>query len=274
MKHGFPLAVVFAALSAPPALAETVNCTNLTALPATITVQGVYCLKQDLAKSMTSGKAITIATNNVTIDLNGFKLGGLAGGPNTQADGIYAMNRMNITIRNGTVRGFSHNIRLSGTSATSSSGHMIEGIRSEGARYIGISVQGSNSTVRNNLVFAVGDGLSDHAYGIVAQLGSGLTVEENDVSGVVEASQSYGIYTSDAPGSVVLRNIVRGIVSSNSIGIYSGGIVRDNLISNETIGEIGVAGEEGSSASCIDNVVRNFQTAFSLCGYANGNRSF
>ena len=40
-------------------------------LPATITTQGTWCLRGDLATSVTSGNAITIATNNVTIDCMG-----------------------------------------------------------------------------------------------------------------------------------------------------------------------------------------------------------
>jgi len=38
---------------------------------------------------MTSGNAITIATNNVVLDLNSFKLGGLSAGLGTNANGIY-----------------------------------------------------------------------------------------------------------------------------------------------------------------------------------------
>src|SRR6266542_1190224 len=93
-------------LGAAPARAETVNCTAITALPAVITVQGVYCFTGDLATAITSGIAIDIQTNNVVLDLNGFKLGGLAAGPGTTANGIHALNRQNITIKNGTIRGF------------------------------------------------------------------------------------------------------------------------------------------------------------------------
>ena len=39
---------------------------------------------------LAGGAAITIATNNVTIDCNGFKLGGLSAGPSTFANGIQA----------------------------------------------------------------------------------------------------------------------------------------------------------------------------------------
>src|SRR5450756_2016927 len=97
-------AFIFGALAfTAPAQAETVNCTAITALPAVITVQGIYCFTGDLTTAMTIGSAIDIQTNNVVLDLNGFKLGGLAAGPGTLASGIFANNRQNITIRNGTV---------------------------------------------------------------------------------------------------------------------------------------------------------------------------
>ena len=41
-------------------------------LPATITSGGTWCLDHDVATSMTSGAAIDIQSNNVTIDCNGF----------------------------------------------------------------------------------------------------------------------------------------------------------------------------------------------------------
>ena len=40
--------------------AETINCTPITSLPATITAQGIYCLTGNLTTSQTSGNAITI----------------------------------------------------------------------------------------------------------------------------------------------------------------------------------------------------------------------
>src|SRR5687768_721081 len=72
------------------------NCTGtIDALPATITTQGVWCLRGDLSTSLASGIAITVETNNVTIDCNDFKLGGLAAGTATQTVGIYASGKQN-----------------------------------------------------------------------------------------------------------------------------------------------------------------------------------
>src|SRR5438128_9796041 len=80
-------------LGAAPAHAETVNCTPITTLPTVITVQGIYCFTGHLSTAITTGNAIDIQTNNVILDLNGFKLGGLAAGPGTFAIGIFALDR-------------------------------------------------------------------------------------------------------------------------------------------------------------------------------------
>src|SRR4249919_615558 len=88
--------------------AETYNtCTGfITSVPTVITTQGTWCLKQDLTTALTIGVAITINTNNVTIDCNDFKLGGLAAGVGSQVHGIYAANRSNLTVRHCNIRGF------------------------------------------------------------------------------------------------------------------------------------------------------------------------
>src|SRR5262245_63986860 len=75
------------ACAAVPARAETTNCPPITSVPYLITVPGVYCLTGNISTAMGVGAAIEIATNNVTLDLNGFKLGGLAAGTGTTAAG-------------------------------------------------------------------------------------------------------------------------------------------------------------------------------------------
>src|SRR4029079_7326065 len=99
------------------------NCTGyITVLPAIISTQGTWCLKQDLATAITSGAAITINTNNVTIDCNNFKLGGLAAGLGTNAYGVFANNRFNATVRHCNVRGFYVGVFLAGASG---GGHAV-----------------------------------------------------------------------------------------------------------------------------------------------------
>ena len=81
------------------------NCTGfIDSVPATITTQGTWCLRKDLSTSIRFGDAITVDANNVTIDCNDFKLGGLSAGPGTKAFGIAGRERQNITVRNCNVR--------------------------------------------------------------------------------------------------------------------------------------------------------------------------
>jgi hypothetical protein len=108
------------------------TCTPITSLPNTITTPGVYCLTSDLATNVTSGNAIEIVTDNVVINLNGHTLDGQTAGLGTSTNGIYAYQRQNITIRNGTVRGFLFGIYLKDDSPyMTSQGHIIEDIRAD-----------------------------------------------------------------------------------------------------------------------------------------------
>src|SRR5690606_2774500 len=58
------------AVPSPARAAETYNtCAGfIDSAPATISKQGVWCLRKNLSTNISSGNAITIATNNVTID--------------------------------------------------------------------------------------------------------------------------------------------------------------------------------------------------------------
>ena len=196
-------------LGAAPARAETVNCTHITALPAVITVPGVYCLTGNLATPMTSGHAIDIQTNNVVLDLNGFILGGLAAGLGTTTDGVFASDRQNITITNGTISGFATAIRLQDSGA--SQGHVVENIRAVQNRATGVFVQGTGNIVRNNQVVATGGtttyGTNVGATGIWVG-GAGPRVLNNDVINTVKQGTGVarGIYFSGATGGLAVNN--------------------------------------------------------------------
>jgi len=177
------------------------DCTPITELPAVITVQGIYCLIGNLTTSQTDDYAIAIQTNNATIDLNGWKLGGLSAGSGTHAQGIFALDRKNITIRNGTIRGFHTGIFLAGANAQ---GNLIEDIRAEQNRYAGIETQGRGDIIRRNQVVDTGGGVSLYGIGIKVS-GAGASVLDNDVVGVTATGPggAYGIDLESADGSVV-----------------------------------------------------------------------
>jgi parallel beta-helix repeat protein len=145
--------------------AETVHsCTGfIDSLPAHISTQGVWCLRRNLATNISSGAAILIDTNNVTLDCNEFKIGGLSAGNSTLTSGIQAADRINVTVRNCSIRGF-----FTGIDLRLGSGHLVEHNRLDNNLYAGIFVSGENSLVRGNSVLDTGAAGSGHAVGIRA----------------------------------------------------------------------------------------------------------
>ncbi len=180
--------------SAAAVTADKDTCTviDLTTPPFVISSEGSYCLMQNWQTNLASGDAITINTNNVVLDLNGHKIGNLAAGSGTLAIGIDAVNRKNITIKNGTVRGFLEGIFLGDSG--SSQGHVIEGIRGDLNTAIGINVSGTGNIIRNNLVVATGGSTatSSQAVGIEVS-GRGNSVINNDVVDVLSSVGKPGV---------------------------------------------------------------------------------
>ena len=255
------------------------NCTGfITSLPAVISTQGTWCFKQDLATAISSGQVITIATNNVTIDCNNFKLGGLAAGVATQASGIFANNRQNVTIRNCSIRGFFAGVQLQGGTT---SGNAIVDNRFDGNTCISIYVGGDGSLVQRNRVFDTGGStMQTNAYGIYAV--ASVDVVDNTVSGVIATAagdgSAYGIYTGDNFAGRILDNGVRGLVPDGSgaaLGIdnvNSGRLViaGNHVVDQTSSGTIGLACTILNSRAK-DNVIDGFSVGISVCGDAGGN---
>lgn len=108
--------------------------------PVSITQSGSYRLTSDLTVGASLG-GISVAAENVTLDLNGFTIFG--GGGAFFSDGI-GVGQMNVEVRNGTVRGFSrHGI------FTNASTHYVRviGVRSISNALAGIELQGQANLV-------------------------------------------------------------------------------------------------------------------------------
>jgi len=237
------------------------NCTGfITSIPAVISTQGTWCMKQDLATAMSSGVAITIAANNVTIDCNDYKLGGLAAGVGTAADGIYALDRFNATVRHCNVRGFLFGLLLDATSASSSGGHLVEDNRFDGNTYVGMHVKGDGSLIQRNRVFDTGGSTSGiHAFGIVADFGADIL--NNSVSGVLARAggngSALGISVEYATYGKVVGNSVYGLEKDGSgavYGIYAsyGNSVRIAIHDNDIVGD----GATGTGVTCFSATSR------------------
>jgi hypothetical protein len=240
MNRTVPMLIVSALIaSTTTAFGETINCTAITSLPATITTQGIYCLTGNLSTASSGG--ITIAANNVTLDLNGWKVGGQAAGKGTGALGISSVYS-NVTVRNGIVRGFYAGVYLTGHGA------LVEDLLVDQNTYIGVYVQGQGSIVRNNQIVDTGGSTiatNFPAYPIYVT-GQGSVIEGNVVSGLTAAGNAIetGIFIHDsADQSVVRRNIVsdgaKPTGGGNSTGIdvaASDVIVVGNAVTNFNFG--------------------------------------
>jgi len=254
------------------------NCTGvISSLPAVISTQGTWCLKQDLATSMSSGSAITIGTNNVTIDCNDFKLDGSGAGSGTSASGISAIGRFNATLRRCDIRGFFRGVYLSGSG---SGGHLVENNVFDGNTFVGLWVEGDGSLLQRNRVFNSGPSTGiANAYGIAAY--NAVDIRHNSVSGVTARPGGngfvIGILTVSNPRGRITDNGVRGLQpdgTGGTSGIQNSAsnriaVLNNDLIGNGAVGGVGISCGIGNS-STKDNIIAGFVTGLSVCA-DNGN---
>jgi len=254
------------------------NCTGfITSLPTAISTPGTWCLNKNLTTAISSGNAIAINANNVTLDCNDFVVDGLAAGAGTTAHGINASNRLNATVRHCTVRGFEYGLTLVGTTGA---GHVVEDNRFDSNTYAGVWVEGDGSVVRRNQVAdSGGSTVTSYAQGIFTRYS--VDVLDNSVSGVVGGSGvgiATGISTiSNANGSVS-DNRVRGVLkggTGTARGIYNSSAGRITIDSNDVVGD-GSVGSYGvycvdATARARNNVVSAFANGIKNCGDAGGN---
>jgi len=256
------------------------GCTGFIAsLPATITTQGVWCLNKDLSTAITSGSAIAVNTNNVTLDCNHYRLDGSSAGTGTTTIGVYANARAKVTVRHCAISGFYDGAKLTGN------GHVIDGNDFVGNTQTGLYIEGdaakSDSLVTDNRILDTGGSTgTTSAFGIYAHLAVDMT--GNQVSGVNALSggngNAYGIYTvGTSRGAGLRRNQVENVNkdgTGHGYGIYNDNnghvILRENNVSS--VGDVGIFCSNSSGAAR-DNVIHDFTTAISNCSDAGGNFS-
>lgn len=269
------LALLFALVPSAVSAAESYdNCTGfIDSVPATITAQGTWCLRHDLSTAITSGNAITVNTNNVTIDCNDFKVGGLAAGTSTDARGVYAQDRLNVTVRHCNIRGFLMGVQF--VAFGGGGNYLIENNRIDSSTAIGVFAGGDGSVVRDNLIRDTGGTTlyAPESYGI--QTSGSVDVIGNTVDGLTGDLGVYGIRTVNNLSGSISGNRVRGVIQAEvgeAAGIYnisSGRIVlRDNDIVGE--GTIGIYCFD-SKARARGNVINGFDSGLWSCGDAGSN---
>jgi hypothetical protein len=257
--------------------AQTNRCAPILNPPVVIEKAGVYCLIVNVNYKQSNGAAISVLVNDVTIDLNGFTLSGAAGGANTFANGISALNRQNITIKNGTIRGFFHGIRLRDNSPfnTVSQRHLIEDVVISRSKFQGIHAEGSDITVRRNrIVDTIGSDLG--TYGLYIE-GRGARVFDNDIVRTKSTGEHtiHGVFLLNAPGAVVENNRIDTVTSAGGnhyalrFSASNDALAVGNRITNAEVG-IFFAGSNGKYR---DNLTVNVEKPYIGDGTDAGNNN-
>jgi hypothetical protein len=178
--------------------------TKITSVPYTINKAGFYFLDRNLDYSSTSGAAITVEADDVTIDLMGFALTG----PGSGSRGIYMHGRSNVEVRNGTVRGFY--IGIEEDSSASGNKHHIINVRAN-LNSFGIWLKGNNLLIKN---CAASDNTETGL-----EMGSGL------ITGCEANYNKLGIAMS-GPGSVLGNTAF----SNSSYNFYLGNGIANSIL--------------------------------------------
>lgn len=190
-----------ALLAARPAAAAYTDCIQLTAPvspPLTISTPGVYCLVDDLDVTLTSGVALQVLADDVTLDLNGHFIRNHATSPGSSY-GLYLVGER-IEVRGGTVAGFQRGVF---SDCDGASGHLLERLHLDGSGFMGALLQCDGTVFRRNVVTGTGSGNVYYAYG-VSVTGARNQVVDNTVTSTVARTRSIGI----AAGSGATANLV------------------------------------------------------------------
>lgn len=276
------LAIVCAALGAGPVLAEVTECSVIASVPAVISTPGLYCLKQDVAFSSAGPAAISIETNNVTLDCNNHRISGRPVGPGIGAVGVFAKERSRITVRNCSILRFRWGIALYGNEDPGS-GHLVEDNLLESNTESGIVVTGAGSIVRANRVIDTGGQPGATSARAISVTGDAI---DNVVDGVHGADdvpdfQAEGLYAGttslNVVGALVERNRVRNLVprgASEARGIDvrgEGVMVRENIVA-QAASTRGQGVFCGNDAVLVGNLITGFAQPFTFyCLDAGGN---
>ena len=241
--------------------------TPISSAPYTITQPGAYYLTTNIVSTFSD--AIIIATNNVTLDLNGFTISSTYSGNAGSAIWLNGGN-MNITIFNGhIVSGVTNN----GANLYAGPGFFngiyfslpppqnmrVSGLTVSGTAYYGIYLGTGNSTlVENCEAHTIGD------YGIWASVVKSSSALDCQFTAIVadHAADCRGQCTTANGDGVSASSTVQnsyGITTNGASGIYCGGTVENSYGSASSTGT-GIA----AGTAIINSVGNNTGNGYGL----------
>jgi hypothetical protein len=247
----FALAVVWATagLAAGPTGWGGGSCHEITAFPAIITGPGVYCLSfKYIDFPLTQGALITVDSDDVVLDLNGATLDGTPNVTGVFSYGVRSFNRRNVTVRNGTIKGFNYAVYLLNflgeRDPRPSVNLVVEDIRAIRNRTGAFLVVGHDSTIRNNYIAGTGNSTDPAVVPTTWAIwagGWGLRIIHNDIhntrpnAGI--GGEAYAIYLAGAREAVVVNNRITdaGFGISGLGPTPSWGKYRDNVTVNVAV---------------------------------------
>jgi hypothetical protein len=215
-----------------------------------LSAEGVYCLTQDLHYSGTSGQAINITANSVTLDLNGHAVRSNSAA-NVQSVGVNVAGQKYFTIIDGTIAGFSRGVAVVDDGSTHSQGGLIANLKIQRSFLYGMLIACDGCVVRDNMVTDTNLPASFVGYGAVgiAVEGTGAQVRGNRVfntySTMSQGQQAYGF----------------AVGASNSL-------ILDNYTANEQLGSSPVTGFIISGV--YDLLEKNQAQGFTTCYWLQG----
>ena len=214
--------------------ASYAQCVPIAFAPTTISTSGAYCVTANLSSATIHAPAISVNASSVTLDFQGFRLRWTGSTSSGVAGVSIQPNKLNVTVRNGLVSGFTTGIE------SSAAGTIVEDMRlNNNDLGVAIRVGGEGSIIRRNSI-RLGNGIQvegSNDPSDVANTGS-VRIVDNDIFGPETAqgsNGSNGIYIQSKNAFVVgnrLGRLYTGIwfdVLRQATGKY-----RDNLNTNVT----------------------------------------
>ena len=275
MKKLSMLVLLATSAHATVALAQSAGaCTEIDALPATISQPGKYCLAKDFTLNSAIVKAITIAADDVVLDCQGHTVRNAATSNAGKSEGIYAYAHNAVTVRNCRIQGgFTNGISFMQDNAINNKTYYvtIENNFVAGAYNHGIRAFGSAIEIRDNRVYDIGGQVNTYAFGIrvgASTLASSFKfhlVHDNVVAGTNSPyNNAYGIYAENSIASLFWMNDVTGTTAGNpsfrSYAFRIGGTVNtindNHIVGSASSNDTGILASSPSS-DCYDNNIRS-----------------